>query len=896
MNDLTLKIYSPDDWNVAWSQHEPSTWNSVPTPCITDTSHKYSPVWLKTDLINHSRSSQLFLTHIDQPVTVYADDKSIFSRNDQTISPRFEGYTSLLIEIPPNTKTLKFKLVPTNQTHQGLCGRVEIGPSTSMPSHLFSEGLSHLLIPMVYLFSGAMLTPLLFKWLDAVSFRKLVFFLLALGTWLLSIPQNFLKDFLLPSPAFWIFLDQTSLYLLASVLISFLESLFPKKIWGVLRWCKYGYLVLAGVAPFLHFTNQVTFIDTNVFFNRTILPFLILMIFNVLAIARNSSREGVFLASSMIAFLILGIHDWLVGIWVLPSQPLLLGYGFFMIASTFAYLAIRQLQMFEAKQSKLKNEHALFKRIAQATQMVAHDVGRPFSMLRSAIDIIRNSKTSDQVMARATSLIQDVEDSLNKVDNLIGDIIAISNHKPLKTVPEKPEKLIEDVIRDTLRQHPEAQVDFEFSFCHNKHIAIDPNKIRRVVSNILANAFQAMGNQGVVSISTNHKWVGRSEFVEISIHNSGPPIAAVDLPHVFDSFFTKGKQGGTGLGLATAKTFIEAHGGQITCESSETQGVRFTFSLEAVGETYSPQIPSITPETLICEAKTVLSTKSNGGISRENHFNQKIFNILIVEDEPIFQQGLLDEIHRFKSDDYEIITTLAHSADDAHKCIAKTPPDLILLDIDLGPDSVDGLQFLREIRSQGIKTFVCIHSNRTFFGAGVTPADLGADVALPKPLNAKNLEFIIGEAHKKGMCESNRPKVIVVDDEECYLTAWKEAMTDAEVIGFLDPEVFWDQIMEKPDVLHSLSCIIFDFFFRGSDMDKLQLVRSLRSKGFGGPIILSTNAPYDNHHNSPKSRFNLVIKKRAMAFSELKAIPEVAITLRNTITPNTKGKPPWLPD
>lgn len=555
----------------------------------------------------------------------------------------------------------------------------------------------------------------------------------------------------------------------------------------------------------------------------------------------------------------------------------------------------QQRQIIELQAQELA-ESRVTARIAQATQMVAHDVRRPFSMLRSAIDIIRNSKSSDQVMARATSLIQDVEDSLNNVDNLIGDIIAISNHKPLKTVPEKPEKLIEEVIRDTLRQHPEAQVDFEFSFCHNKHIAIDPNKIRRVVSNILANAFQAMGNQGVVSISTNHKWVGRSEFVEISIHNSGPPIAAVDLPQVFDSFFTKGKQGGTGLGLAIAKTFIEAHGGQITCESSETQGVRFTFSLEAVGETYSPQIPSITPETLICEAKTVLSTKSNGGISRENHFNQKIFNILIVEDEPIFQQGLLDEIHRFKSDDYEIITTLAHSADDAHKCTAKTPPDLILLDIDLGPDSVDGLQFLREIRSQGIKTFVCIHSNRTFFGAGVTPADLGADVALPKPLNAKNLEFIIGEALKKGMCKSNRPKVIVVDDEECYLTAWKEAMTDAEVIAFLDPEVFWDEIMEKPDVLHSLSCIIFDFFFRGTDMDKLQLVRSLRSKGFCGPIILSTNAPYDNHHNSPKSRFDLVIKKRAMAFSELKAIPEVASALRKTITPNTKGKPPWLPD
>lgn len=541
----------------------------------------------------------------------------------------------------------------------------------------------------------------------------------------------------------------------------------------------------------------------------------------------------------------------------------------------------QQKQLIEQQARELANSRVTA-RIAQATQMVAHDVRRPFSMLRTAIDLIRNAKSSDQVLAKATSLIRDVEESLNNVDNLIGDIIAISNQKPLKTAPQKPENLLGDVTQDTLRQHPGALVEFEFSFHHSKQISVDENKIRRVVSNILTNAFQAMQNHGVISISTADKLQGSKDVVEISIHNSGPPIAADDIPHVFDSFFTKGKQGGTGLGLAIAKTFIEAHGGDIGCESSENHGVRFTFSLEAVGESYSPHVPKIAPPAQVIDETSVTSSSAIASISAENNSNKKTFRILIVEDEPIFQQGLLDEIERFSIDGYEIIATVAHNADVAHKCIVEAHPDLILLDIDLGPSSPDGLHFLREIRAKGIKTYVCIHSNRTFFDTGITPADLGADVALPKPMNTENLGFIITGALKKGLCDSNRPKVIVVDDEECYLTAWKETMTDAEVIGFLDPEVFWDEIIDKPNALQSISCIIFDFFFRGTDIDKLQLVGSLRTKGFCGPIILSTNAPYENKNTSTKSRFDYIMKKRAMLFSELKAIPEIASAFQKT--------------
>ena len=551
----------------------------------------------------------------------------------------------------------------------------------------------------------------------------------------------------------------------------------------------------------------------------------------------------------------------------------------------------QQKQLIEQQARELANSRVTA-RIAQATQMVAHDVRRPFSMLRTAIDLIRNAKSSDQVLTKATSLIRDVEDSLNNVDNLIGDIIAISNQEPLKTAPLKPENLLGDVIQDTLTQHPEAEVEFEFSLHHSKQIAVDENKIRRVVSNILINAFQATANHGIISISTSNKLHAGREVVEISIHNSGPPIAAEDIPHIFDSFFTRGKQGGTGLGLAIAKTFVEAHAGEIGCESSENHGVRFYFSLEAVGESYSPQATIVIRSMPIIEETLIAYPRETKNESAKRGIEKKVFRILVVEDEAIFQQGILDEVERFSIDGYEVIASVAPSAGIAHKRIEEEKPDLILLDIDLGPSSPDGLQVLREIRARGLKTFVCIHSNRTFFDTGITPADLGADIAIPKPMNTENLGFIISGALKKSLSDVNKPKVVVVDDEECYLTAWTEAMTDAEVIGFSDPEVFWDEVIEKPSVLQDISCVIFDFYFRGSDVEKLQLVGSLRSKGFCGPIILSTNAPHDNQRNSAKNRFDHVMKKRAIPFSDLKKIPEIASAIQTSIdTKDKRGMP-----
>ena len=64
--------------------------------------------------------------------------------------------------------------------------------------------------------------------------------------------------------------------------------------------------------------------------------------------------------------------------------------------------------------------------------------------------------------------------------------------------------------------------------------------------------------------------------LELELSNTGSHINEDKLSNIFDSFYTFGKKSGTGLGLAIAKKFIEAHGGSISCMSSERK-MKFLF-------------------------------------------------------------------------------------------------------------------------------------------------------------------------------------------------------------------------------------------------------------------------------------------------------------------------------
>jgi len=109
-------------------------------------------------------------------------------------------------------------------------------------------------------------------------------------------------------------------------------------------------------------------------------------------------------------------------------------------------------------------------------------------------------------------------------------------------------------------------------------IDADVNRLRRVFTNLLDNAFKFCRENGTISIRTRES----DETVQVEIADEGIGIDAEDLPYIFDPFHRgkyAGKYEGYGVGLAAVKTIVEGHGGKVLVKSERGKGSVFTVAL-----------------------------------------------------------------------------------------------------------------------------------------------------------------------------------------------------------------------------------------------------------------------------------------------------------------------------
>jgi signal transduction histidine kinase len=112
-------------------------------------------------------------------------------------------------------------------------------------------------------------------------------------------------------------------------------------------------------------------------------------------------------------------------------------------------------------------------------------------------------------------------------------------------------------------------------------VNIDVERMSQVLDNLILNAFRYTPEGGKVLLAAD----STDNFVQIEVKDTGRGITPDDLPHIFDRFYRGDKSrqhnGESGLGLAIAKSIVEAHGGKITVDSAPNRGAVFTITLNS---------------------------------------------------------------------------------------------------------------------------------------------------------------------------------------------------------------------------------------------------------------------------------------------------------------------------
>ncbi|MFO7625405.1 MAG: sensor histidine kinase, partial [Anaerolineales bacterium] len=108
-------------------------------------------------------------------------------------------------------------------------------------------------------------------------------------------------------------------------------------------------------------------------------------------------------------------------------------------------------------------------------------------------------------------------------------------------------------------------------------ISVDPERMAQVLGNLVANALRYTPENGNIRLSAR---IEQGKTI-LEVQDSGEGIAPEDLPFIFNRFYRGSKSrhpnGEAGLGLAIAKSLVEAHGGRISIQSQPGRGAKFTI-------------------------------------------------------------------------------------------------------------------------------------------------------------------------------------------------------------------------------------------------------------------------------------------------------------------------------
>ena len=210
--------------------------------------------------------------------------------------------------------------------------------------------------------------------------------------------------------------------------------------------------------------------------------------------------------------------------------------------------------------------------IGQVAAAVGHELRNPLAVLTNTLYLLRTG-FSEGEERRLGRHIDRAEREVGAAVVIVESLLEFARARAPLDEPVDLGDLVDEalsvapppdaveVVRDGLEDIPEVRADHQ--------------QLRQVLLNLITNAYQAMGDDGVLTVRARTR---RDGGVELAVSDTGAGMDAETAAHVFDAFFTR-KAKGIGLGLAVTKRIVDAHGAAITVESALGAGTTFAIAL-----------------------------------------------------------------------------------------------------------------------------------------------------------------------------------------------------------------------------------------------------------------------------------------------------------------------------
>jgi len=235
------------------------------------------------------------------------------------------------------------------------------------------------------------------------------------------------------------------------------------------------------------------------------------------------------------------------------------------LASAFNEMLDRLTRLFRAQQRFVAD--------------VSHEMRTPLTVIRGNVDLLRMGCADEESLDAITS---ESERMTRMVSNMLLLSQADSGALPMHMQPLDLAPLLANIVRSG-NIMADGRVEVTSAIDGELMVQGDSDRLKQVLLNLVDNAIKHTPDGGKVTIGAEYP---DGHTVTIRVADTGIGIPPPDVAHVFERFYRVDKsrsraQGGAGLGLAIAKSFVEAHGGSIDVQSTVGVGTTFRVTLPA---------------------------------------------------------------------------------------------------------------------------------------------------------------------------------------------------------------------------------------------------------------------------------------------------------------------------
>lgn len=207
----------------------------------------------------------------------------------------------------------------------------------------------------------------------------------------------------------------------------------------------------------------------------------------------------------------------------------------------------------------------------------AHELRSPLGRMRVALGLLETRVTDTE-----QRYVRDLNDDVDELSHLTDALLQFARTKVAPRTDHPTVIPVADLVDRLIKVEARSGADIRATVARELTIRVYPGEVDRALGNVLRNAIRYAGTHGPITVTAEP----RDGVVEIAVADCGPGVPPEEVDRLFAPFYRLDssrdrRSGGVGLGLAIARSSIEACGGQIMCRNRTPNGLEVRITLPA---------------------------------------------------------------------------------------------------------------------------------------------------------------------------------------------------------------------------------------------------------------------------------------------------------------------------